>query len=74
MNNYQFIFYTFVILFIGFAMGYYAWNRERYMIEIFLLPVIILKYLIAIGFWGLMGYFIYDAIANLINIIKNRGP
>ena len=45
------------------------------MIEtLFLLPVIILKYLIAIGFWGLIVYFIYDAIANLIDIIKNRCP
>ena len=44
------------------------------MVEIFLFPVVVLKYLIAIGFWGLIVYFIYDAIANLIDIIKNRGP
>ena len=44
------------------------------MVEIFLFPVVVLKYLIAIGFWGLIGYIIFDAIANLINIINNRGP
>ena len=32
------------------------------MIEIFLLPVIILKYIMAAGFWVLLGYIIYDFI------------
>ena len=34
------------------------------MVEIFLLPVIILKYLMAAGFWFLIGYLIYDFIRD----------
>ena len=34
------------------------------MVEIFLLPVIILKYLMAAGFWILVGYLIYDFIRD----------
>ena len=34
------------------------------MIEIFLLPVIILKYIMAAGFWVLIGYLIYDFIRD----------
>jgi|TARA_B110000263_G_C15147390_1_gene436190 hypothetical protein len=35
------------------------------MVEIFLLPVIILKYLIAAGFWIFIGYLLYDFIRTL---------
>jgi len=34
------------------------------MVEIFLLPVIILKYALAAGFWGLLVYIIYDFIQD----------
>ena len=34
------------------------------MVEIFLLPVTILKYLIAAGIWTAIGYAIYEAINN----------
>ena len=34
------------------------------MVEIFLFPVVILKYLIAAGIWFLIGYIIYDTITN----------
>ena len=34
------------------------------MVEIFLLPVTILKYLIASGIWAAIVYAIYDAINN----------
>jgi hypothetical protein len=37
------------------------------MVEIFLLPVIILKYLMAAGFWILIGYLIFDFIRELKN-------
>ena len=35
------------------------------MVEIFLLPVMILSYLLAAGFWILIGYLIFDFIRTL---------